>query len=395
MANQILWVCPGDAASPWILSGITKEICASLKKRKALAGTFNSNECVFLKDFHPGKWRSQIHRVVAKFRKPARRFESEYDERFRRIIDSFDQKPSVVYQFVTPVLDPKLDIERYRFVDISLLDAVRTGAYGFKGLSGAAYQEAYAEQLRMYKDCDGIITLSTYAADSISRDFGVPRNLITPIGAASTITESNKPDFGIDRYASSRILFVGRDWERKGGPLLLEAFRLVRSRIPKATLCIVGPEISPCNEPGVIYVPPIDKGRASGRKKIEQLFISSSVFCMPTRCDTWGLVFTEACAFGTPIVGLNEWAIPDIVSHDSSGIIVQGETASALADGLIMTLEDPQRLRNMGIAARDRLQNVLDWSHVTDRICFRTGAWGEKSPCNPVWLSRNEQCYQE
>lgn len=394
MANQILWACPGDAASPWILSGVTKEICAALEKRGALMGTFNSQECSFQRGHPRAKWRSPLHRLVRKFRKPLRPFENERDERFRRMIDGLDQKPTIVYQFIAPEIDTSLDVKRFRFVDISLPDAIRTGSYGHEGLSGTAYERAHSEQLRMFNACDGVLTLSTYAADSIARDFSIPRNLITPIGAASTITESLDQDFGMDRYASSRILFVGRDWNRKGGELLREAFRLVRSRISKATLTIVGPETSPCSDPGVIYVPPINKGHSAGRKKLEQLFKTSSVFCMPTQCDTWGMVFTEACAFGTPIVGLNQWAIPDIVSHDFTGIIVQERTASALAAGLVSLLENPQRLQTMGIEAKQRLRNVLDWTHVADRICFRTGAWGSKSPSTPIWMNLSEQDFQ-
>jgi glycosyltransferase involved in cell wall biosynthesis len=169
----------------------------------------------------------------------------------------------------------------------------------------------------------------------------------------------------VNRYAAGRLLFVGRQWERKGGPILLEAFKRVRQEVPHATLTIAGAAIDPPDQDGVIYL-----GHVSNRR-IAKLFAEASCFAMPAKCETWGLVYTEAAAAGLPIVGFNAWAMPDIVVDGHSGILVDEQSVGALADGLIRLLQDPEQMLQMGRAARKRMREVLDWPHVADRLLAR------------------------
>lgn len=125
------------------------------------------------------------------------------------------------------------------------------------------------------------------------------------------------------------------DWERKGGPELIEAFVQVRKRIPSATLTIAG--CSPrVNTPGCTVLGPVPPS-ASG-----SFFEQASVFCLPTRHDPCGFVLAEALAYGLPIVATRVGALPDMVTDGVNGFLVPPRDASAVADALSSVLADEE-----------------------------------------------------
>lgn len=392
--QRVVWVCPESAFSPWTLSGITREICNGLSRDNLLAGAIDSThleyglrvKAYWLDDF--------VKKVGKRFNRQSKILEDEMDPGFQRIIDCLPPSTALVYQFLTPRTNPLLCRRRFRFVDLSLLDAIRTDSYGHVRLSDSEIEKAFSDQKRMYDACDGIMTLSTYAADAIARDFSYPRSNITPIGAGATISPASVPPLDISRYAAANILFIGRDWERKGGPLLLDAFRIVHERIPHASLTIVGPATPPTREKGVIFRSPIDKSKPKGRATLSQLFSNASVFCMPSVCETWGLVYTEANAFGTPIVGFAEWALPDIVQHGVTGLLTSDRTSEALAELLVNALSDADRLQSYGVAARNRYVEILDWPQVMNRLNFRLNHFTQFASPNSTWLQDSERIHQ-
>jgi len=130
------------------------------------------------------------------------------------------------------------------------------------------------------------------------------------------------------RFRAKNILFVGIDWKRKGGPVLLEAFRRVRHAHPEATLTIVGrsPEVT---QPGVEVV-----GRLP-LIEVARYYRSASIFCLPTLNEPFGLVLLEAFSYGLPIVATRIGAIPEIVEDGESGYLVGPQNTDELADRLI------------------------------------------------------------
>jgi glycosyltransferase involved in cell wall biosynthesis len=298
-----------------------------------------------------------------------------------RVLRNLPVGTVVIYQCLTPEVDRSLPLRRFRFMDISVCDAVRTGSYGHEGFTQAQLQQKIEEEKKSLQWCDGVLALSTCAADAISRDLQYPRELITPIGAGPALEIRRDAPTHIERYAARRILFVGRQWERKGGPLLLEAFARVRRRFPDATLTVVGTPQSPGGD-GVIWVPALNKGNPIERQRLEELFLSASIFCMPSICECWGLVYVEAAQAGMPIVGFDDWAMPDIVEDGVTGKLTANRSAEGLAEAMIELLQDPQQMRQAGMAAQQRVRDVLGWEHVVDRMLSRVmpQALGGRSP---------------
>lgn len=361
--RRILWVSPDDPWSQWSNSGFIARLCRELKGRGRLHGAMVPNPSSLRALRGPGPFHDLGRRLAARLgrREPARGPCDERRGKLAEVLRGLPEGSLVVYQYMYPERDPALPVERLLFQDLTVRDAVLSGAYGHAGLSGEETEARVEAQRRALAEADGVVTFSSYAARSIAADYGVPRARIAAIGAGP-LRAPARVGFDRARYAAGRLLFVGRQWERKGGPLLLEAFERVRRAVPHATLTIAGAAIAPPRIEGVEHV-----GHVSNAE-ISRLFATSSLFTMPARCETWGLVYSEAAAAGLPIVGFNAWAMPDIVRDGETGVLVDEQGVDALAAQLIDLLRDPDRMLAMGRAARARMQEVLDWPHVADRL---------------------------
>ena len=129
------------------------------------------------------------------------------------------------------------------------------------------------------------------------------------------------------------ILFVGVEWERKGGVQLFEAFKLVLKKIPDATLTIVGcaPSIQHLNVNVV--------GKIS-IEKVPDYYNQASVFCMPTRLEPFGIVFLEAMYHQLPIVASNIGAANDFIEDNKNGYLLPPDDTVGISNQLIYLEKD-------------------------------------------------------
>lgn len=158
------------------------------------------------------------------------------------------------------------------------------------------------------------------------------------------------------------VLFVGYDFRRKGGDLLVEAFRLVRRRVPDARLVIVGPKVR-LSEPGVLPL-----GNVADRRQLLRLFDSARVFALPARYEPYGMVLLEAMARGLPCVGTDVCAIPEIIGDGLTGSVVPPSDVPALADALTAILLDDALAERLGSKGQQRVLETHNWPTVARRI---------------------------
>jgi glycosyltransferase involved in cell wall biosynthesis len=137
------------------------------------------------------------------------------------------------------------------------------------------------------------------------------------------------------------ILFVGREFDRKGGPVLLDAFRRVRAQLPNAK--IAHRRAEDARRTGarrrVPWLPAQE--RACGGARLAAAFADADVFCLPTRHEPFGIVVLEAMFNGLPVVATNIWAIPEMVVEGETGFTVARDDAATLADRLARLLAQP------------------------------------------------------
>lgn len=162
-------------------------------------------------------------------------------------------------------------------------------------------------------------------------------------------------------YTNQNILFVGMDWERKGGPELLQAFELVLQRFPKATLTIAGtkPKVHLPNCLVLGQVPP---------SELKRFYQSASVFCLPTRKEPFGIAYLEAMQARLPIVSTNIGAVPDFIQNNWNGILVEPGDVQGIANGIMKLLADEELCELFGERNIRISQERYSWKVVGNKI---------------------------
>jgi alpha-maltose-1-phosphate synthase len=206
-----------------------------------------------------------------------------------------------------------------------------------------------------------VFTFSEFARSSVIDDYGCAPEHVVAVGAGANQYVDSLT--GKD-YSRPRALFVGSPFDLKGGQTLLAAWKIVHAAVPEAELVIAGPKQDPA--PGIASrVQWI--GRVS-RNELARQYGAASVFVLPSLFDAWGHVFIEAMGYGLPCIGSDCCAMPEIIEHGVSGLVVPRAQPEALAQALIEVLTDPQRAAGMGRAGHARVLRLMTWPRVADRV---------------------------
>lgn len=256
-------------------------------------------------------------------------------------------------------------IARYCYLDSNTKLSERGGEQSFGHFARPNYKHrAFLRERRIYRSSTGVFVFSDFVRDSLIREFDVEPDRVHTLYAGVNLASPRTLPIGEKQPV---VLFVGRDFERKGGPLLVDAFQRVRTEIPEARLIIAGcrPDI---RAPGVDVRGFIDKNTAAGESELTDLYRSAAVFTMPSHFEPFGIPYAEAMHFGVPCVAVNHCAMPEIVSHGTTGLLVPPGRADELAQALIALLCDQQRAREMGAAARARAQRLFTWEVVARKM---------------------------
>jgi len=216
----------------------------------------------------------------------------------------------------------------------------------------------------------GIIVSSDWAAEEARRLYGMSAAKVhsIPLGAVWTPDlEGQALDAIIDARPDDQLelLYVGKDWERKGGPLAIEIARLLKeSGVPNVRLHIAGctPDVRG-QPPGLVQVHGfLNPEVPSESALLKSLFLRSHFLVVPTQAECFGIVFAEAQAFALPPVSRAVQALPSIVIDGETGILEHPEApASAYSQRILALARDRPRYRLMARAARARFEATFTW----------------------------------
>jgi phosphatidyl-myo-inositol alpha-mannosyltransferase len=176
---------------------------------------------------------------------------------------------------------------------------------------------------------------------------------------------------GLPSPVGETILFVGRLEQRKGAPIMVEAFTQLAQRRPLAELVLVGegPERRDVEAaiPDALRERIVPTGRVDAAE-LPQMFGRASVVCAPSLGgESFGIVLLEAMASGRPVVASSIPGYAAVVRDGVDGILVSPGDAAALAGALETLLADPARASAMGRAGAQRARS-FDWSVIARQV---------------------------
>ena len=266
-----------------------------------------------------------------------------------------------------PRIGPDRRIVSYH--DGNLAQAIRNPRFP-GALSASRVQRALDYEKRVYENVDMIFTMSRYLEDSFVNDFGIDERKVLTIGAGINL-ESLPKVVEDKRYDMKRLLFVGADFERKGGMDLLRAFKKVRTVHPTAELCIVGPRhlVIPSDlASGVVYLGFLSKKDPAEVRKFKTVLNDASLFVMPSHYEPFGIAPLEAMAYRVPAVLTDAWAFPEMVTPGVTGELVKSGDPDDLAEKIIGLLKSPDRLQSMGREGRELVIRKFTWKAVVTKL---------------------------
>ncbi len=302
------------------------------------------------KDGNP--WQLKLHKRKAAFVRKSRQTE--------RKLHSLTRRPDLVFHvfgMYAPFLHPST-IPYTMTLDYTMALAIEEWP-AWAPFDGEKDRRAWLEvEGDAYKRAAHLFPWSERTKQSLMKDYGVPEDKITVIGNAGQFRQPYK---GPKSFGSRQMLFNGSDWDRKGGDIVLAAFRQVRQTMPDATLVIIGIERD-VNEPGVIcpghLAPPA----------VQELMLASDLLLAPARCEPYGNFLVEGMNYGVPCIVAGRGGMPEIVDHNLNGLVLEETTPDTLAAAIVSLLGDPARLERFSVSAREKVRTTLNWDKIADTI---------------------------
>jgi glycosyltransferase involved in cell wall biosynthesis len=217
-----------------------------------------------------------------------------------------------------------------------------------------------------------VISISDYCCTMIHQLYGVPRDRLyrVPVGIDLQDWQTTPP--ATAKRDPWTVLCVARQYPRKRVPDLVDAFRQVVDRLPQAKLVIIGDG----PDHGLVHQRVAANGLENSvqvlgalpsQAAVQDWYQRSSIFCLPTVQEGFGIVFLEAMAQGLPIISTQATAIPEVVPHRQAGILVPPRDASALADALVELLTHAELREQYGRYGQQHVQQFT-WERVADEF---------------------------
>lgn len=160
-----------------------------------------------------------------------------------------------------------------------------------------------------------------------------------------------------------KLLFVGRDWENKGGDIALDCFKQLKSKGKVVELHIVGCSIPAGNqEEGLISHGFLDRNKMEDGEQLHQLYLRSHFFILPTRFEAYGLVFAEAAAYGLPAIGPDTGGVASAMCNGETGILMPANaTGEDYANNILELWNDETKWKQQITKSRALYDANLSW----------------------------------
>ena len=247
-----------------------------------------------------------------------------------------DRTPYILCTDVTPIQYDKMAAYYNHQPD-------RSGLFG-------AYK--HRQNKTAFLKAERILSWSDWTRQSFIKDYGIGEDKleVVPIGVDLAFW---RPPPERPQHDPVRILFVGGEFERKGGPLLLQAFQQLPPGAAELVL-VTGSKVTP-QENITVY-----NHLRPNSLELLTLYQSCDIFALPTKADTFGIVAVEAGATGMPVLMTDIGGVRDIVIDGETGFLLPPNDVNVWVERLQFLVERADARRRMGTAARLRAEECFD-----------------------------------
>jgi glycosyltransferase involved in cell wall biosynthesis len=238
----------------------------------------------------------------------------------------------------------------------------------YTNVSASTIRNGNAMESAALRRCRLAIYSSDWAAESAVADYGLDRSrvAVVPFGAnmeADLTPEQAEAVVAARPVGRCRLLFVGVEWDRKGGDTAVAIAESLNAAGLSTELDVVG------SWPGRAPVPPfvnrlgfIDKTSPEGRSRLRELFLRSHFLLLPARADCSPVVLNEAAAHALPALATCVGGIPTVVRDGANGRLFDRDADPAEYCAVVLeTVADATRYRRLALGSLEEYRARLNW----------------------------------
>ncbi len=364
--TRILGLCSGDPTSRRSFSGSARQLFRALERRDVLEGAVDVDLSRL------GRLLTRTVEVARSRRIAAHRLRARWapidmalrSRRASRCLERSGADAALMYgtDFFPATGGGRAAVPVGAALDATFAQIARAGEHDFGSLTPLEVEACVARQRSVFDRCEVLFPRTEWCAASLEEDYGIGEERLVVTGAGTNF-DGDLPSRG--PYDGRTLLFVGRDWRRKNGPLVLDAFRLARERRPELRLVIIGPPDVGQREPGVEWVGALDGDR---REELVARYREASLYLCPSRFEPFGVAFLEAMSAGCPVVALDRGAAREIIEDGVTGSLLRDDEPAALAEVILRWTSDLDRLTAAGTQARRTVEKSWGWDRAARRV---------------------------
>ena len=223
------------------------------------------------------------------------------------------------------------------------------------------------QEKRALSNLDLIMPPTQWLKDGIANAFDIVQDMpIIPWGA--NIDPVPEPvEYGHLRTGEPvELLFIGRDWYAKGGPIALEVLTELTARGLPARLTIVGCEPEGLTESASLrIIPQLDKSKPDDMARFATLFEQAHFLINPS-FESYGFAYCEASAYGLPSLSFRVGGVPVREGVNGHALPV-GSQAGDFANVILEYIANPTAHTALRSSSRSEYEDHLNWD-----------VWGQK-----------------
>lgn len=211
-----------------------------------------------------------------------------------------------------------------------------------------------------------IIVSSDWAKESFVNDYQVAAEKIKVMEFGSNIDNVEvNPNVNYLQTNQLNLLFLGVEWERKGGDVAVECVDYLNQQGIKAILNVVGVDVPDQykNNPNVKNIGFLNKNKEEEYSRLKQIIYHSDLLLLPTKAECSAIVFSEASAYGLPIFTYNTGGIPNYVVDGKNGFALPLSSRGNNFGQKIIDIIKNNQLSELKSGAIAMYNEKLNWGH--------------------------------
>jgi glycosyltransferase involved in cell wall biosynthesis len=217
---------------------------------------------------------------------------------------------------------------------------------------GLLERRRHLNRRQQYREAAAIFAWSNWCYNSIVNDYGVApeRVYVIPPGVDLDYWRCEERS----HEGPLNVLFVGSDFQRKGGDMLLRWAQT--TTLQNWRLHLVTRDPITTHDPRIqVY-----NGLTPNTPALRQLYQQADLFVLPTRGDCYSIAAIEAMAAGLPVILARTGGTDDIICDGETGYLIEVGDQQALMERLETLLVNPEQRLLMGLAARRDAEQRYD-----------------------------------